>query len=157
MDYDNYDMRKIVGHLGSEKRYEKWASKPYFRKILPVVYLKVVLLGFALTGVQVTFIPKLVACSAIFGQYACDPLGSYVVALSSLPGYLIVGKVMSTWPKLPAYAFFVVLISFSTAFYFFIGFLLDKKNFTTFSQKDLATFIILGALTILLLLLFILV
>jgi len=150
-------MRKIAERIELKNNQEKSGSKQYFRKILPLVYLKVILLGFALTGIQVTFVPKLVACSAIFGQYACDPLGSYVVALSSLPGYLIVGKIMSSWPKLPAYAFFVVLISFSTLCYFFIGFLMDKRNFKNFSQKDLTTFIILAALTILLLLLFILV
>lgn len=136
------------------KTCREYFSRTSFRKTLPLLYAKIVFLGFALTGMQVSFWPKLVICSRMFGDYACDPLGNYVVAVTSIPGYLFTGKIMSYVPMAPAWVFFMLLFLISFFVYYLLGLLIDKRRGKKLDLKGLIVFMVFAALLVLLAMLF---
>jgi hypothetical protein len=121
-----------------------------YRKKLPLLYVKLVFFGLALTGMQATFLPQMVACTSLFGMYACDPWGNFLVAFVSMPGYLFTGKIMSFWSNAPSYVFFLVLFSLSILLYYMLGLLLDRRSRGKTSLKSFTIFLVFTALLILL-------
>jgi len=141
---------KVKEAVKNAKTRRKEGVNVQFKKKLPVLYIKLVIFGMALTGMQATFLPQAVMCTTLFGEYACDPWGNFVVAIVSMPGYLFTGKIMSFWPQAPSYVFFALLFGLSIILYFLLGFLMDKRSKGKVTLKRFIIFIVFTSLLILL-------
>ncbi len=109
------------------KRLREKISKLSYKKFFLSLYILGLLLGVILVFFG-TFIPSLITCSKIFGVSFCTSTGVFLILLLSLPGYLIAGNLMSFMREIPWSISLMIVVVTSGLFYFFIGFLIDKKR-----------------------------
>lgn len=137
------------------KYFYNFFKKVKYKKFLPSLYTKLVILGFTLTGLKYTLLPKLEICSSIFGDNECDPLGNFIVTYASFPGYLFSSFLLFLKPKASAFYLISGIFLISLLFYFLIGVLIDKlkqKKIKILSTQTLV-FLLFIVLIILLLIL----
>lgn len=119
-------------------RFKKSSSKE-LSKIFLIIYLFSLFAGLVLT-LSNTFIHSLVTCFSLFGTRFCTPTGIFIILFVNLPGYFVIGNILSFFPKIPWIISFILIAFFSGSFYFLLGILIDKvrKNkFTTGSFTKL--------------------
>jgi hypothetical protein len=96
--------------------------------ILPRLYIKILIVGLVLVGLNYSYLQNLTYCSDIFGGNFCSPIGIYIIAFTSIPGYLVVNAIL---PKIAAdndtlYSFIVFVTSL--LIYSLLGYSFAKKK-----------------------------
>jgi hypothetical protein len=143
--------------LGTFRKYglliKAQLTKFRFPLLLPRLYLKILVFGLVLVGLNYSYIPDLTYCSGLFGGNFCSPVGIYLIAFASLPGYLVVNAV---WPNFAAsndsvYSF--IVFGMSLLLYTFFGYLFSKKKNFKLRSVNLIYLVFLILLVILLILL----
>ena len=119
-----------------------------FKRLLPVVYIYLLILGLILTLVY-AFVPEFVICSGIFGQQFCTPAGIFTALFASLPGYLFAGNFLTFISALPWFISFIVIIVVSGIFYYLIGYIIDAQRGQKFTSEKLVKTIIILAFILL--------
>jgi len=137
----------ITGVLSFFRNIKKSEGRKDFEKLLPVIYAKTLVLGFALTGLTFTFFPKFVLCLTLFGN-TCDPVGNYFVAIASLPGYLVASILLFYFTNISSQLLIIIIVLVSFVFYFLAGLLIDRLKVR---KKTLSKTQLLVVLTFLLL------
>lgn len=117
-----------------------------FKKLLPQLYLGIIILGLVLT-LLFTIFPSLQVCSSIFGDDFCTPTGLFIGMIASIPGYLIVGNVLGLFQEIPLFISLILVVLVSFVIYFAFGLLLDKAfkgNASKSTKSIVAVFIMLA-------------
>src|SRR3989344_1625975 len=91
-----------------------------FRVFLPSFYGIVLLIGGLLTGLFV-YIPSLYRCGVLMGLEFCTPIGTYIVMISSFPGYFIGGNLLKFFPDANLVISALVVVAVSFLFYWIVG------------------------------------
>ena len=78
-----------------------------------------------------TLYPSLETCSSLLGDYFCTPTGLFLAMVASIPGYLLVGNIVTYLPTLPVWVSLILVFIVTTIIYFAFGLLIDKL----FSEK----------------------
>ena len=110
---------KIIRNIMSRVK-----GKPFF-KIIPSLYFIGLGVGLVFTLIY-AFIPNFVTCSSLFGQKICTPTGIFLALIMSLPGYIIAGNLIAFFPEPPWILSLIIVIAVSAAFYYIVGWLIDK-------------------------------
>ncbi len=113
-----------------------------FRKILPLIYLLLLLLGLVLTIIY-AFVHSFVICSSLFGTNFCTPTGIYIALLASIPGYIISGNILYYIGEIPWLISFIVVIITSLVFYYLVGLIIDKYKSKSPSFENISKIIII--------------
>lgn len=148
--------KKIVRGVFSKARLLSNLRKKGLKIVLPFAYLLFLVVGLLLYLTHTLF-PRLVVCLNIFGGRVCSSIGVLITTVVSLPGYIVVGIILSNFvDKVPVAIslFLVVVISF--LIYFAVGFILDKIGRVKIIPKMSLQNLILAIFLILAFLLFIL-
>lgn len=127
----------------------KTLSSKKYQKFLPQVYLRLLLFSLAVTGLFV-FYPAISVCP--FGPNNCMPIGVLIIFAISFPGYFIISA-LTTRVQLPEFVMLLVLILFSLAFYFVLGYLIDSQKGKKPTVSTLVKFIVFIAFLVLIFLL----
>lgn len=133
----------------------KFAGRFGFTRILPLFYFFVLILSLLLTGLYVIF-PGLTLCSSIFGETICTPAGVLIALIASLPGYLIVGNILSADSTVPVVLSFTLVIVVSILFYYLAGKLLDKLKKGKLTTEEIIKLLVFISFTALIFLLLVL-
>lgn len=103
--------------------------KRFFKKDLKILFPQLYFLGL-IVSLVVTLLfaiyPSLTICSSIFGEEFCTPTGLFMGMIISIPGYLIVGNVLSFFPAIPLVASLFLVLVVTALLYFLAGLLIDK-------------------------------
>jgi len=96
--------------------------------LLPRLYIKILILGLVLVGLNYSYIQNLTYCSSLFEENFCSPVGIYLIAFASLPGYLVINALL---PNVAAnndslYSLIVFITSLIT--YSVLGFVFTKSK-----------------------------
>lgn len=144
--------RKVQSLLGFNNNLKvNYREKLGFRLIK--IYSLVILVSFALIGLKESVFPFLTFCINIFGPH-CEPVGSYIATLASLPGYLIVSILVKYKGDLSPGILFIVLFTSSILFYYLLGLAIDKYNLRVTKKFRLEHGIILIFIVLLISILF---
>ncbi len=122
--------------------YLKKFKKLGFKKLLPLSYFFLLLVGVLLTLVY-SFVHSLVFCSSIFGTQFCTPVGIFVVLCASLPGYLISGNILTFIGELPWALSFAIVILTSVIFYYLLGLFIDQLKSRKLNAENVSKVIVL--------------
>ena len=120
------------------------------------LYLFLLLVGLALTGLRYTAFPGLTYCLNIFGEF-CDAVENILISLISFPGFYFANSFFPNREDISPGNLFMIVIVFSIVFYFIIGLAIEKlKNIKKKGTKLTTEKAIIIIFTILLLLLILL-
>lgn len=106
------------------ERVKKFRVKKY-GKFLPLLYISILVLGSAITGLFIYF-PTLYKCGVVLGLEMCQPTGTYIMMTASAPGYLIGGNLLKLHPTVTLAGSILVVFVTSLLFYYAIGWVIDK-------------------------------
>jgi len=110
------------------KRLKKLGSYVYLPWSLPRLYLKILALGLMLVGLNFSYVQNLTYCSNLFEANFCSPIGIYLIAFVSIPGYLIVNAVL---PQVAANndSLYSMIVFVTALFvYSLLGYLFSKRK-----------------------------
>ena len=106
----------------TEDSFSFWKQK---KILFPLVYIKLVILAFAVTGLNVTVLPGFKFCVNVFGEF-CEPIGNLFFALISLPGYIAVPILTKFIKTENSLILFLMALLVSVVFYYLLGTLSGK-------------------------------
>ena len=134
-------------------RFKKFFKKD-FKLLLPQLYVVILVVGVVLL-LLFTIFPSLQVCSNIFGDKFCTPAGLFLVMLASIPGYIIVGNLVTALPNvaIPIIFSLLLVVVVSLAIYFGLGYLIDLSKGRIKSKAVMWTLIIFAIVLIALILL----
>lgn len=112
-----------------------------FKKILLFSYILGLIVGIVLAFLGV-FFPFLQTCFTLFGESFCTSTGVFLILLTTLPGYLFIGKLFYGLSQVPWLISFIAVIVFSGFFYFLIGFFIDKIRMNKATTEVVTKYII---------------
>jgi len=105
-------------------RFIKRLKAKGFRVFIPSIYAFLVLIG-VLAYIINLFAPKIEVCPTFFGAKVCAPIGVYIVLVSSMPGYFLVGKLIGIASSVAWYVSLVFVLLASFLIYYLIGVFID--------------------------------
>ena len=120
---------------------KEFFTKKELKKLLLTIYILGLAVSLVLT-LFYAFVPSFVTCSSLFGEEFCTPTGLFVAFFLSLPGYLVVGNLLSKLPEIPWLVSLILVIVFSGVFYFFLGAFIDKQKTRKMTLEAFSKFII---------------
>ena len=141
---------KYLDSLRKKIKPQKFSSQS-----LVILYLKVVIAGMTLTGLAYTFVPGLEICSSLFGSYVCDPLGNYLVAIASFPGYIVSSVMFFLWKDMPAWVLTLSIFISSIIIYYLLGLFFVKFKFREIRRKTVPYFVLAVFVILLIALIFV--
>jgi hypothetical protein len=122
------------------------------RKIL-ISYCVLIIIGLVFSFLGI-FLSLFTICLPLFGHSACAPIGSYILILTNLPGYIFAALILPNAKTIPEIYSIIVVGGVSILFYYFLGKLFEVKKGQSVPLKRWIIRIAIGS-TILLLLLFV--
>ena len=126
----------------------KKAKKTGFKKVFPLIYSFILLLGIIFTFLY-AFIPSFVTCSSIFGNHFCTPTGLFIALFASIPGYIISGNILYFLGEITWALSFLIIIATSFVFYYIAGLLVDNYQNKKLSPEYISKVIIIVCFVIL--------
>lgn len=127
------------------------AANVNWSRRLPFFYFLALLISIFISLLYFLF-PKLVYCLNIGFESVCAPLGVYTGLVISLPGYILVGNILSNFTfgsSMPWIITLMLVLGVSTGVYFFIGKLMDKMMLKP--KEDRLKILVISAFALLLL------
>lgn len=112
------------------------------------IYVKLIVFGFALNGFLISYFPKLTLCSSVFAEKVCDPIGNFVIAIASLPGYLYTAKILSLWKNTSPLISFLILFAVSFILYAALGLFIESQRGKKLTPTRIIAYLTLGAVII---------
>jgi len=114
------------------------------RRLL-TIYSICIILGLTSSFLGI-FFPFLNICLPLFwGRYACTAIGSYLVILVNLPGYIVSALILPSAKTIPEIYSFILVGGISIGFYYLIGRVLEREKGQGPSLKKCIIRIVLGS------------
>jgi hypothetical protein len=99
-----------------------------------IIYCILIIIGLFLSFLDI-FFSFLTICIPLFGHSACTSIGSYVLILANLPGYIVAALLLPTAKTIPEIYSIIVVGGVSILFYYFLGKLFEGRKEQSNSLK----------------------
>lgn len=96
--------------------------------LLPRLYIKLFIFGLILVGLNFSYLPNLTYCADMFGGDLCSPIGIYLIALISIPGYLVVNAIFPNAAQGNDSLYSLIVFVTSLLIYSILGYFFSKKK-----------------------------
>lgn len=118
-------MKKVTDLIQKVKKLGNLIRLPWF---LPRLYLKILAVGLILVGLNFSYVQNLTYCSNLFEANFCSPIGIYLIAFASIPGYLIVNAILPQIAAENDSLYSLIVFVTSLLVYSLLGYLFSKRK-----------------------------